>query len=92
MQRIRLENGTVRELNIPKDVLAELEKIVSSKNIMDLTKHNMIRKLTKVSPCCVCDGIPSCEVSYPFHEGGATRIERYCQSCLEKVFSRNPVL
>jgi hypothetical protein len=75
--RIR-DNGTVRELNIPKDKLEVLEKIVSSNTIMDKTKHTTIRKLTDGSPCCICDGIPAFEISYPFHEGGATRIERYC--------------
>lgn len=30
------DNGTVRELNVPKDKLEVLEKIVSSRNIMDL--------------------------------------------------------
>ena len=31
-----LDNGTMRELNVPKDKLEVLEKIVSSRNIMDL--------------------------------------------------------
>jgi hypothetical protein len=89
--RIR-DNGKVRELNIPKDKLEVLEKIVSSKNIMDQTKHATIRKLTEGSPCCICDGIPAFEISFPFHECGATRIERYCSKCIERVYSREQVL
>ncbi len=90
--RIR-DNGTVRELNIPKDKLEVLEKIVSSKNIMDETKHKVIKKLTDGSPCCICrDGIPAFEISIPFHEGGAVRIERYCSKCIERVYSREQVL
>jgi hypothetical protein len=38
MLRIR-DNGTVRELNIPKDKLEVLEKIVASNTIMEKTKH-----------------------------------------------------
>ena len=62
--RIRPDNGTIRELNISKEKLEVLQKIVSSKNIMDQTKHATIRKLTEGSPCCVCGGIPSLEVVY----------------------------
>ncbi len=63
--RIR-EKSKVRELNIPKDVLEVLEKIVSSNTIMDKTKHATIRKLTDGSPCCICsNGIPAYEVVYP---------------------------
>jgi len=36
--RIR-DNGKVKELNIPKDKLEVLQKIVSSKTIMDQTKR-----------------------------------------------------
>jgi hypothetical protein len=45
------DNGKVRELNIPKDKLEVLEKIVYSNTIMDQTKHSMIRNLTEGSPC-----------------------------------------
>lgn len=73
MLRIRPDNGTVRELDIPKDKLEVLEKIVSSKNIMDQTKHKTIRKLTDGSPCCVCSLILEYEVSYPVPNGGVTK-------------------
>ena len=89
--RIR-DNDKVRELNIPKDKLEVLEKIVSSNTIMDQTKHATIKKLTEGSPCCICDGIPAFEISFPFHEGGATRIERYCDKCIKNVFAREAVL
>ncbi|MGA7977736.1 MAG: hypothetical protein WB975_10900 [Nitrososphaeraceae archaeon] len=89
--RIR-DNGKVRELNIPKDKLEVLEKIVSSNTIMDQTKHATIRKLTEGSPCCICDGIPAFEINFPFHGGGATKIERYCDKCIKNVFAREAVL
>ena len=84
------DSGTVRELNIPKENLEELQKIVSSPKINDDVKKKMIKKLANASPCCVCGGIPSLEISYP--EGGATRIERYCSKCIERVYSREQVL
>ena len=87
--RIR-DSGTVRELNIPKETLEELEKIVSSPHKTGEFKKQMIKRLAKASPCCCCGGIPSLEISYP--EGGATRIERYCSKCIERVYSREQVI
>ena len=59
MLRIRPDNGTVKELNIPKENIEELQKIVSSPELTDDIKKLMIKKLAKVSPCCICGGIPS---------------------------------
>ena len=88
--RIRPGNGTIRELDIPKDELEELQKIVSSPRTTDDNKKIMIKKFAKASPCCICGGIPSCEVIYDAE--GASRVERYCTSCANRVFSRNAVL
>jgi hypothetical protein len=88
--RIRPDNGTIRELNIPKENLEELQKIVSSRKATDDIKKLMIKRLAKVSPCCVCGGIPSLEVVYDVDH--ASRVERYCESCANRVFSRNAVL
>ena len=90
--RIRPPNGTVRELNIPKEVLELLEKIVASPHKTDQFKKLQIKKHSKISPCCVCTGIPAYEISFPFSEGGATRVEYYCSKCVERVFSRDAVL
>jgi hypothetical protein len=87
---LRIRDGTVRELNIPKEILEVLQKIVSSPKTTDDIKKLMIKKFAKVSPCCVCGGIPSCEVIYD--ADGASRIERYCSTCANRVFSRNAVL
>ncbi len=84
------DNATVKELNIPKDKLEVLERIVSSRSIMDNTKRTMIRKLSEGSACCICRDIPTHEVIYPLE--GATRMERYCQDCIKKVYQREPVL
>jgi hypothetical protein len=87
--RIRPDNGTIRELDIPKENLEELQRIVFSPKTTDEIKKFMIKKFTKVSPCCICGGIPSCEVVYD--ADGASRVERYCESCANRVFSRNAV-
>jgi len=90
VQRIRPDNGTIRELNVPKEQLEVLEKVVSSPQTTDDIKKIMIKKLAGVSPCCCCGGIPSLEVVYD--ADGASRVERYCESCANRVFSRNAVL
>ena len=87
MLRIRPENASIRELKIPKDKLEELQKIVSSPKTTDDIKKMKIKELAKASPCCTCGGIPSLEVIYELE--GASRIERYCDSCANRVFSRN---
>ena len=73
--RIRPDNTTIRELNIPKEALEVLEKVVSS-NVADMTKHATIKKLTNGSPCCICGGIPTCEIIYQLED--IKRVERYC--------------
>ena len=82
--RIRPDNGTIRELNIPKEKLEVLQKVVSSPQITEEVKKIMIKKFAGVSPCCVCGLIPSLEVIYDFD--GASRIERYCESCANRIF------
>ena len=87
--RIR-DNGKVRELKIPKEIADELQKIVSSPQTTDDIKKIMIKKFTGVSPCCCCGNVPSMEVVYDCD--GASRVERYCTRCANRVFSRNAVL
>ena len=88
--RIRPDNGTIRELNIPKEKLEVMEKIVNSPHNADEAKKLMIKKFAQVSPCCICGGIPSLEVVYD--ADGASRIERYCSNCANRVFSKNAVV
>ena len=90
MLRIRPDNGSIRELNILKENLEELQKIVSSHRTTEDIKKLMTKKFAKLSPCCTCGGIPSLEVVYDCD--GASRVERYCESCANRVFSRNAVL
>jgi hypothetical protein len=88
--RIRPDNATIRELNIPKEILEVLKKIVTSPQTTDDIKKLMIKKFAEVSPCCVCGGIPSLEVVYD--ADGASRVERYCENCANRVFSRNAII
>ena len=88
--RIRPDNGTIRELNIPKEKLEVLQKVVSSHHTTEAVKKIMIKKYALVSPCCVCGGIPSLEVIY--NADGASKVERYCEACANRVFSRNAII
>jgi len=88
--RIRPDNGTIRELNIPKEKLEVLQKVVTSPQTTDEIKKLMIKKFAQVSPCCICGVIPSLEVVYD--ADGASRVERYCEACANRVFSRNSVV
>jgi hypothetical protein len=88
--RIRPDNGTIRELNIPKEKLEVLQKVVTSPQTTDEIKKLMIKKFAEVSPCCICGGIPSLEVLYD--ADGASRVERYCEACANRVFSRDAII
>ena len=88
MLRIRENNGTVIELNIPKEKKEVLQKIVASRTTAERTKHLMIRKLTEGSPCSICGAIPTHEIRYSDEERTGTVIERYCSKCIERVYSR----
>ena len=77
-------------LDIPKEKLDILQKIVCSPQITDEGKKIMIKRFAGVSPCCICGGIPSLEVVYDVEF--ASRVERYCEACANRVFSRNAVV
>jgi hypothetical protein len=76
-------------LNIPSDKLETLEKVIKS-NIADSTKKSIIRKLTNGSVCSGCAGIPSLEARCQLE--GAVKVERYCESCVRRVYEREQVL
>jgi hypothetical protein len=86
--RIRPDNGTIRELDIPKEKLEVLQKVVSSPQATDEVKKLMIKKFAKVSPCFICGGIPSLEVIYDVD--GASRVEQYCEACANRYFQEIP--
>ena len=87
MLRIRPNNATIRELNIPKEKLEVLEKVVTSPQTTDDIKKIDDKEICRKSPCYVCGGIPSLEVVYD--ADGASLVERYCEACANRVFSKN---
>ena len=62
--RIRPDNGTIRELNIPKEKLEVLQKVVSSPKIADESQKTDDKEICRGITCCICGGIPSLEVVY----------------------------
>lgn len=92
--RIRTSNeAKIIQLNIPKDKLEKLKKIMESK-VAESNKKASIRSLTGGSPCCMCIGIPSLELRYDMSDerGKAVVVERYCDSCVKKLYEREQVL
>jgi hypothetical protein len=88
--RIR-EKATIHETPIEPDKLEALQKIINA-NVTADVKKRIIKQLTGHSGCWSCGGIPTLEVRYPVRDGGATKIERYCQDCIKKLYEREPVL
>jgi hypothetical protein len=87
--RIRDKEATIRQLDLPKGTLDKLQQLVSS-NVAEDVKKFAIKKLTGGNPCCVCGGIPFYQVLYDVEN--ATRIERYCQNCIKKLYAREQAL
>jgi hypothetical protein len=75
---------TIKPMNIPADQLELLNHVMTSKRYSDISREALQKKIT--GKCCVCGDIPTRIASYDC--SGATRIERYCDSCVEKQFSR----
>jgi hypothetical protein len=85
--RIR-DNGKRTEIMIPIDKLELMQKIVKS-NVSDAVKENIIKQFSG-GLCCICRAIPTQQVVY--NVGKATRIERYCDSCVKTVYDHEAVL
>ena len=85
---LRIRNkATIEQLDIPKDNIEKLKKILSS-NVSRMLKRDAIKKLTGVIACCLCFSYASFELRYPVKGGGATMVERYSSECIGKVFER----
>ncbi len=92
------DNATVKEIVLSKEQLSELEMIKTSNRITPKGKEQAIKKVTG-GICCICGDLPKYIVSYDATDynkdnerQAATRIERYCDSCVKKIFQRAPVL
>jgi hypothetical protein len=75
---------TIKPINIRADQLEILKDALVSKRYTPASKDRLLSKIS--GRCCVCGAIPTQIASYDC--SGATRIERYCDSCVEKTFSR----
>jgi hypothetical protein len=91
MLRIR-NNGTSQDIKIPSEQLEVVQKIVNS-NLSEIVKQAIIKRLSG-GRCCVCGNIATQMVTYDASDDkqGAQRIERYCSTCVKKVYEREPVL
>jgi hypothetical protein len=79
------EPVSIKRMDTPAEELAVLEQVLDSNKISPMTKDKLLKK-TVGSWCVICGGIPTQIASYDC--SGATRIERYCDACVEKTFSR----
>lgn len=84
--RIR-NNGTVKRIKVTPEKLEHLKDVLKTP-IPEWRKEAVMKDITGV--CCVCRNIPSMQVSYDMN--GATKIEKYCDSCIQKVYAREQVL
>jgi hypothetical protein len=66
--------------------IARLKELIRSRRYTnDWRNEKIMKQLGGI--CCLCGGLASQIVSYDC--SGATRIERYCDECVQKTFSRS---
>jgi hypothetical protein len=68
--QVRIRDGTVTPITVPKDQLEELMKVLESKNYSTWRKDAMIKQVVG-GTCCVCHEVPSLQVSHSLE--GATQ-------------------
>jgi hypothetical protein len=73
-------------IDVSKKDLESLREFIKSDKTSDWVKDNRLKKLVG-SWCILCGGISTKIASYDYND--ATRIERYCDSCVEKQFDRS---
>ena len=83
--QIRIRDGKVSPIVVPQEQLEQLTQALQSNKYTPSGKDKMIRKVTG-GLCCGCRGVPELQVIYSLE--GASMIERYCDSCIKKVFAR----
>ena len=72
---------SIKQMDIQPEELVVLKQALDSNNISPSTKNKLLKKIVG-SWCVICGGIPTQIASYDC--SGATRIERYCDSCADK--------
>ncbi len=80
--RIR-DNAVITELHITNEQRAKVQQMV---NRNPNQRNNIVKKVTGHGYCQSCGQVPDVLLSYDCD--GAKRLERYCNSCIKKVFSR----
>jgi hypothetical protein len=81
----QLPTPTIKPIDVTMTQLELLKKVLKNSKVSDTVKERL-QKESGFGMCCCCGGIATQKVSYDC--AGATRIERYCDSCVEKTFSR----
>jgi hypothetical protein len=80
---------TIKPIDVTTTQLEILKHKLKSSKISPAAKEK-IQKESGFGMCCCCGGIATQTASYDC--AGATRIERYCNPCVEKTFSHTQKL
>ena len=73
----------MKERHISQEKRDRVEVLLKNNS---MNKAEIIKKITGFRICSSCGDIPDLELSYDLQ--GATKVERYCNNCAEKVFAR----
>ena len=77
---VEIRERTISKIELTEQELAKLSKIINSNKCSDYRKE--VRQRTIIGTCVKCSCTPSFKVT--FHYEGLSKIERYCDKCLEQ--------
>ena len=81
---LKLRPPRIEKIVLSPEDQKKIERIQSSRDLRELTKRTAIHRICGY--CCLCGNLP--EMKLIIDLGGASRIEKYCSSCLEKEKNR----
>ena len=80
---------TVTEINLPKDKLETIQKILNSKNSWYKRKDQLLARIGFRPLCCVCAQVstPLYQVRYSYPD--YVKLEIYCTTHIESVYHKD---
>lgn len=81
--RNTLKDAKIEKIEIEKNKLEELKKILADPKLADIRKHFVLRSVC--GTCSMCGKLPSHIAKYRMY--GAIIIEKYCKDCLSSTSS-----
>lgn len=85
-ENVKPFDTTVTEINLPKESLDDIQKILSLKNRWYIKKDKLLARIGFSPLCCVCSEISTPLYQVKYSNSDYARIEIYCSTHIESVY------